>query len=101
MVSVQNHETGIEPGGECPGAQDTGAEAVDGGDERALGGPCLLKRPLLAQAPANPVPQFGGCFLGEGDGQDRADVDPVLQHVSHKPLDEHRGLAAAGTGVEQ
>ena len=29
------------------------------------------------------------------------DVDSVLEHRAHEPLDQHRGLTAAGAGVEQ
>ena len=49
----------------------------------------------------DPVAQLRRRLLGERDRQDRADVDAVLEHRAHEPLDEHRGLAAAGAGVEQ
>ena len=50
---------------------------------------------------ADPVAELGRRLLGERDREDRRDVDAVLEHRAHEPLDEHRGLAAAGARVEQ
>ena len=50
---------------------------------------------------ADPLAQLGCRLLGERDRQDPPDVDAVLDHGPHEALDQHRGLAAAGAGVEQ
>ena len=64
--------------------QHPGAEAVDRRDERALGGAGDLDRAELAQPQPDPVAQLGGGLLGERDGEDRRDVDPVVEHRARR-----------------
>ena len=74
---------------------------MDRRDPGALGRPRGLVVAGIAQAHANPLAQLGGSLLGERDREDLADTDPILMHSPRKALDQHRGLAAAGAGIEQ
>ena len=62
---------------------------MDRRDERTLGLACRARRAQIAQSSPNPLAQLGGRLLGERDGQDRADVDVVLEHGEHEPLHQH------------
>jgi hypothetical protein len=70
-------------------AKDTGTESVDRGDEGPLGRAGFLHRPELPQPVSDSLAQLGGGLIGEGDRQDRPDLDPVLEHRSSEPLDKN------------
>ena len=98
---VEHAEARVEPGGQRAAAQDPGAEAVDRPDPGGVDRARVLHLPQLDEAAPDPLAQLGGRLLGEGQRQDRADGDAVLQHRLGEPLDHHRGLAGAGPGREQ
>ena len=101
LVAVEDREARIQAGRERARAEHPRAEPVDRRDERTLGRARLLGRAELVQARPDPVAQLRGGLLGERDREDRGHRDPVLEHGPRESLDQHRGLAAAGAGVEQ
>ena len=52
------------------------------------------------QAAADPVPQFGGSLLGEGDGRDVLHGHPGAEE-GHHAVDEGPGLARARSGLHE
>ena len=76
--------------------------------------PQLLIKPLVAgrirgleqqlgllQPPADPVPEFGGRGIGEGDHQQGSQGQLPLPHQPQHQMGECEGLAGAGTGLDQ
>ena len=55
----------------------------------------------VGEAAAQALAQLAGRLLGEGQGEDRADRDAVVQHGLDEALDHHGGLARAGVGGQQ
>jgi hypothetical protein len=98
---VEHRERGVQPGGDGVAAQQPRAEAVDRRDPRALGVARRVALAELEQALADAVAQLARRLLGEGDREDPAGRELVLDHVAHEALDEHRRLAAARGGAEQ
>ncbi len=98
---VEDDETWIESRGQRVRPQDPSAEAVDGGDERALGRP---GRAVCAEGPqprTDPLAQLRRRLVGERDREDRPHLDAVVEHRAYESLHQHRGLAAAGARIEQ
>ena len=74
---------------------------MDRRDPGALGRACGLVIARFTQPHADALAQLGCGLLGERDRQDLSDTDSVLMDGPGEALDQHRGLAAAGAGVEQ
>ena len=98
---VEDREIGVEPRGQRVGAQQAGAEAVEGADEGSLGVPRLLAPAQLEQALAHARAQLARGALGERDREHGRRGDAVVADGLDEALDEHRGLPAPGRGREQ
>ena len=98
---VEHGERRVQPGGDRVGAQHARAEAVDRRDPGGLGLARHVAAAELDEALAHPRAQLARGALGERDREDPRGPHAVLEHRAHEALDEHRGLAAAGVGLEQ
>ena len=98
---VEHGERRVQAGGDRVGAQQPRAEAVDRRDPGGLGLARRVAPAELDEALAHARAQLAGGALGERDREDPRRRDAVLEHRAHEALDEHRGLAAAGVGLEQ
>ncbi len=101
VQTVQDPKARIQPRAQGVRAQQPGAEAVNRGDERTLGGPGRVERPQLAQPEADALAHLGRRLLGEGDRKQRGNLEPVLQDRLHEALNQHGCLAAAGGRVQK
>ena len=98
---LEHLEARVQPGGERLGAQQAGAEAVDGADPGGVDGAGVLVLAELGQAPAQALGELARGLLGEGQAEDRVDRHAVDADGGGDPLDHHRGLARAGVGGQQ
>ena len=55
----------------------------------------------LFEAGPDPGAQLAGRTIGEGDHEQRVDVEPVLDDRAGKSLHENRRLAGAGAGGDE
>ena len=69
-----------------------GASRVPGGASGAR---------AAGQLAADPGAHLGRGALGEGEGEDPVDLDLVVDDRGAVAVDEHRGLAGAGAGLEE
>ncbi len=82
-------------------AQEPRAEAVDRRDPRAV----ELPREVVAAARTQRRPdaraKLARRLARVGDDEHRLDVEALLAHRAHEPLDEHGRLARAGAGRDE
>ncbi len=99
---LDDREIGVEADGERMGAQQPGAEAVEGSDVRRLGVARSLAVAELQQAIAHALAQLARGALGERDREDPPGRNPIVADGRDEALDEHGRLAApGGSGNEQ
>ena len=98
-VVVEHSEGRIEPGRQRVRMQHARAERVDRRDPGALGGGGRGLIIEVSEPRPDPVAQLSRRLFGEGDREDAADVDAVIDHRPDEALDQHGGLAAAGARV--
>ena len=109
-------ELGVEAGFDRALAEQTRAEGVDGAEKRAVdavdrvakpGRPLAFGRIVagLAIAPLQShlksLPQLRRRLAREGDGRDAGDLRFTALDQRHHPVDEERGLAGPGAGLDQ
>ena len=92
VAGVGDGEPLGQPGGGVLLGEQPEAEGVEGGDPH-LG-------PGVAGQGGDPLPHLGRRLVGEGDGQDGARVEPLLEQPGHAVGDDP-GLARAGAGQDQ
>ena len=115
LIRVEHAERGVEPRRQRVGGEQPPAEGVDRHHPSALGRPREPQQlvggvgiPLpagLARAPrelaADPRAHLGRGALGEGEGQQSVDRDPIIGDRGAVPVDEHRGLAGSRARLEE
>ncbi len=96
VLVVELVEARIDADREGMRAQQAAAEAVNGRDP----GPVELAREIgpaaVDERGADPCAQLTRGLARVGDDEDGLDVEPLVAHCAHEPLDEHRGLPRAG-----
>ncbi len=93
---VEHPEPGVDARRERIGGEQPAAEAVDRGDPGAIEVAGQIGTVELEQARADARPQLPGGAIRVRDHEQRVDVEPVLEHRTGEPLDEHGRLAGAG-----
>ncbi len=112
LVRVEHPKPRVQPRRDGVRGEQPPAEAVDRGDRSRLPGARRRLQPRAAgdvvgirgaarQLDANPPPHLGRGLLGEREGEDPLRLDPVVVDGLAVALDEHPGLAGAGTGLEE
>ena len=98
---VQLAEARVEPRREGIRLQQAVAEAVDGGDPRAVELAREIVSPPLDESGADAGAQLARRLARVRDHEDRVDVEPALADRAHEPLDQHRRLAGPGAGRDE
>ncbi len=92
---VQDTEGRIDACGERIRAEQATAEPVDRGHPGAVELEREIGAPVLDQRRADAGAQLSCGALRVRDHEQRVDVEAVVGHGAHEPLDEHRGLPGA------
>ena len=99
--SASSRNTRVDADRERMRAQQARAEAVDGRDPGAVEPAREIGTAALAERGADARAELAGRLPRVRDHEHRLDVEPLLAHRAHEPLDEHRRLSGAGAGRDE
>ena len=101
VLVVELAEARIDSHRERVRAQEPRAEAVDGGDPGAVEPPREIVATARVQRRANAGTQLTRGLARVGDDEHRLDVEALVAHRAHEPLDEHGRLAGSRSGRDE
>ena len=98
---VEHAEGGVDARRQRVRAEEAPAEAVDRGDPGAVELERQVRPAALEEPRADAGAKLARRALGVRDDEERLDVQPVVDHRGHEPLDEHGGLARPCAGRDE
>jgi hypothetical protein len=101
VLVVELAEPRIDPDRERMRAQESRAEAVDRRDPGAVETTGEIGATATQERGADPRPELARRLAGVGDDEHRLDVEALVAHRLHEPLDKHGRLARACAGRDE